>query len=86
MGDDVGFDTIVKTLHMALMGGFEARHDDWRFFADISYLSASVVATAPFGSFNTKLEDKTFFGTFAATYRFIDQQTFWVNTFGGRAW
>jgi hypothetical protein len=87
VGVDVGFDTILKHLHMTFMGVFEARYEQWGLIADISYLSERVPATGPLGFVNAKLEDKTFFGTFAAAYRIVDQRTFWIDAVaGGRAW
>ena len=87
VGVDVGFDSILKHLRMAFMGVLEVRYDKWGLIADLSYLSVKVDARGPAGFVDAELKNKTFFATIAGAYRFVDQQTFWIDAIaGGRAW
>jgi hypothetical protein len=87
VGIDVGFDTILKHLRMTFMAVFEARYEKWGLIADLSYLYVKADARGPAGFVEAELKDKTFFATIAGAYRFVDQQTFWIDAIaGGRAW
>jgi hypothetical protein len=84
---DVGFDQVLEHLHMTFMGTFEARYGKLGLIADTAYLSEKVSATGPLGFVNGNLDDKTFFGTFAAAYRIFDQPKSWVDVVAGaRVW
>jgi hypothetical protein len=84
---DVGFVDILKHMKMAFMGTFETRYDKWGLIADLAYLSVKASATGPLGFTDATLKAKTFFGTFAGAYRFVDQPTFWIDGLAGaRVW
>lgn len=84
---DQSFTDILGHMKMGFMGTFELRNQKIGLLADINYLHVAVSASGPSGFTDGHLNEKTFFGTFAGTYRFAEQAHGWIDvTAGTRIW